>query len=64
MRGDYLPGCRAGERTRYVQPNARSSGWKDRYLEQNDFDQLDDAYDKTLGQLVRMLAEPGKWSIH
>jgi four helix bundle protein len=34
------------------------------YLEQNDFDQLDDAYDKILGQLVRMLAEPGKWSIH
>lgn len=35
-----------------------------RYLEQNEFDQLDDAYDKILGQLVRMLAEPGKWSIH
>jgi four helix bundle protein len=35
-----------------------------RYLEQNDFDQLDDVYDKILGQLVRMLSEPGKWSIH
>jgi four helix bundle protein len=35
-----------------------------RYLEQDDFDQLDDTYDKILGQLVRMLAEPGKWSIH
>jgi four helix bundle protein len=34
-----------------------------RYLEQDDFDQLDDTYDKVLGQLVRMLAEPGKWSI-
>jgi four helix bundle protein len=33
------------------------------YLEQNDFDQLDDAYDKILGQLVRMLAAPDKWSI-
>src|ERR1039457_6172321 len=31
-----------------------------RYLEQDDFDQLDDTYDKILGQLVRMLAEPGK----
>lgn len=35
-----------------------------RYLEQDDFNQLDDTYDKILGQLVRMLAEPGKWSIH
>jgi four helix bundle protein len=35
-----------------------------RYLEQDDFDQLDDTYDKILGQLVRMLAEPDKWSIH
>ena len=35
-----------------------------RYLEQNDFDQLDDVYDKILGQLVRMLSEPEKWSIH
>jgi len=35
-----------------------------RYLEQNDFDELDDTYDKILGQLVRMLSEPGKWSIH
>jgi len=25
---------------------------------------LDDTYDKILGQLVRMLAEPDKWSIH
>lgn len=33
------------------------------YLEQDDFDQLDGAYDKILGQLVRMLAEPDKWSI-
>jgi len=35
-----------------------------RYLEQDDFNQLDDTYDKILGQLVRMLAEPDKWSIH
>jgi four helix bundle protein len=35
-----------------------------RYMEQDDFDQLDDTYDKILGQLVRMLAEPEKWSIH
>jgi len=34
-----------------------------RYLDQNDFDELDDTYHKILGQLVRMLAEPGKWSI-
>jgi hypothetical protein len=34
-----------------------------RYLEQDDFDQLDDTYDKILGQLVRMLAEPNRWSI-
>lgn len=34
------------------------------YLEKNDFDQLDDTYDKILGQLVRMLSEPAKWSIH
>lgn len=34
-----------------------------RYMEQDDFDQLDDTYDKILGQLVRMLSEPGKWSI-
>jgi four helix bundle protein len=31
-----------------------------RYLEQDDFDQLDDTYDKIRGQLVRMLAEPDK----
>ena len=35
-----------------------------RYMEQDDVDQLDDTYDKILGQLVRMLAEPDKWSIH
>ncbi len=35
-----------------------------RYLEKSDFDELDDTYDKILGQLVRMLSEPGKWSIH
>jgi four helix bundle protein len=35
-----------------------------RYIEEDDFNQLDDTYDKILGQIVRMLAEPGKWSIH
>jgi len=48
------------EETRVWLEFARRCG----YMEQDDFDQLDDAYDKILGQLVRMLAEPGKWSIH
>jgi len=34
-----------------------------RYINKVDFDELDDIYDKILGQLVRMLSEPGKWSI-
>jgi four helix bundle protein len=35
-----------------------------RYLGESDFNELDDVCDKILGQLVRMLAEPEKWSIH
>jgi hypothetical protein len=32
-------------------------------LEQDDFDQRDDTHDQILGQFVRMLAAPEKWSI-
>jgi four helix bundle protein len=34
------------------------------YLDKSQFEELDDNYDKVISQLVRMLAEPGKWSIH
>ena len=33
------------------------------YLEKTQFDELDDIYDKVIAQLVRMLSEPGQWSI-
>ena len=33
------------------------------YLQQKDADELDDCYDKILGQLVRMISEPEQWTI-
>jgi len=33
------------------------------YMEKSQFDELDDVYDKVIAQLVRMLSEPGQWSI-
>ena len=33
------------------------------YLEKSQFDELDDVYDKVIAQPVRMLSEPGQWSI-
>jgi four helix bundle protein len=32
-------------------------------LQQKDANELDDRYDKILGQLVRMISEPGQWTI-
>ena len=34
-----------------------------RYLERSRFEELDDVYDKVIGQLVRMLSEPANWII-
>ena len=33
------------------------------YLSETQFEELDDAYDKIIGQLVRMLSAPGNWTL-
>ncbi|HVP47921.1 MAG TPA: four helix bundle protein [Bryobacteraceae bacterium] len=33
------------------------------YINQKQFQELDDAYDKIVAQLVKMLSQPGKWRI-
>lgn len=33
------------------------------YIDQKTFDELDGAYDAILGQLVKMMSEPEKWTI-
>ena len=33
------------------------------YIDQKTFDDLDNRYDEILGQLVKMMSEPGKWTI-
>jgi len=33
------------------------------YLNKIQFEELDDIYDKVIAQLVRMLSDPGQWSI-
>ena len=33
------------------------------YINQKTFDELDGSYDLILGQLVRMISEPEKWTI-
>ena len=35
-----------------------------RYMTEAEVAELDDEYDKILGQLVRMISEPEKWTIH
>ena len=35
-----------------------------RYLNDAQFREIDDCFDKILGQLGRMLADPGKWTQH
>jgi len=37
--------------------------WRSGYLGQETFAELDDAYDKVMGQLVRMIEQPDKWII-
>lgn len=34
-----------------------------KYLGKNQFEEMDDVYDKILGQLVRMLSQSGKWTV-
>jgi len=34
-----------------------------RYIDKNTFDELDTDYDLIIGQLVKMLSEPEKWTI-
>jgi len=38
--------------------------WRCRYIKEPDRDELDDTYDKILGQLVRMIDHPDQWTIH
>lgn len=35
-----------------------------RYLPEENFNELDLVYDRIIGQLVRMISEPQKWTIH
>jgi four helix bundle protein len=35
-----------------------------RYIKESDRDELDDTYDKILGQLVRMIDHADQWTIH
>ena len=35
-----------------------------RYLNQDQFEELDHVYDNIIGRLVRMLSEPKQWCIH
>ncbi len=37
--------------------------WRSGYLKQETFAESDDAYDKVMGQLVRMIEHPDKWII-
>lgn len=37
--------------------------WRSGYLKPETFAELDDAYDKVMGQLVRMIEQPDKWII-
>jgi len=38
--------------------------WRCRYIKEGERDELDDTYDKILGQLVRMIDHPDQWTIH
>jgi four helix bundle protein len=38
--------------------------WRCRYIREAEPDELDDTYDKILGQLVRMIDHPDQWTIH
>ena len=38
--------------------------WRCRYIKESERDELDDTYDKILGQLVRMIDHPDQWTIH
>jgi four helix bundle protein len=38
--------------------------WRCRYIRESERDELDDTYDKILGQLVRMIDHPDQWTIH
>ena len=38
--------------------------WRCRYIREGERDELDDIYDKILGQLVRMIDHPDQWTIH
>ena len=38
--------------------------WRCRYIIEAERDELDDTYDKILGQLVRMIDHPDQWTIH
>lgn len=38
--------------------------WRCRYIKESDRDELDETYDKILGQLVRMINHPDQWTIH
>ena len=33
-----------------------------RYLKDDQFEEMDDDYDKIIAQIVRMLSDPGKWT--
>jgi four helix bundle protein len=37
--------------------------YKCKYISQTEFQELDDAYDKIVAQLVKMLSQPSKWRI-
>ena len=37
--------------------------WRCGYIDERSFRQLDDAYDKIIGQLVRMVDQPEKWVV-
>jgi four helix bundle protein len=38
--------------------------WRCCYITAEERDELDDTYDKILGQLVRMIDHPDQWTIH
>lgn len=38
--------------------------WRCSYINESERDELDDTYDKILGQLVRMIDHPDQWTIH
>ena len=35
-----------------------------RYMSEENFKELDEKYDVIIGQLVKMISEPNKWTIH